>query len=245
MELYNLVNAYSEKFIPIFIRVAVILSFIPFIGSRMTPVVVKAGLALALTLFLLPIVNVRMDNPVRAVFEAFFIGTAIGLAIQIVLGAVETAAQWISIEMGFGMAAVFNPQFGETLGPLSLFYSYLSMGLFFILDMHYYFIEGIIRSFDIENIRYDGIFKSILRLNSVLFPLAFKIAAPIVLVQILVNLGMGFLSRAMPQANIFFISAPLLIFLGFIFMSMSLPFVIIVISKSFLNVRDAIMVFTR
>ena len=28
MELYNLINTYSEKFIPVFIRVAVILSFI-------------------------------------------------------------------------------------------------------------------------------------------------------------------------------------------------------------------------
>lgn len=248
MELYNLINTYSEKFIPVFIRVAVILSFIPFIGARMTPIMVRAGLAIALTLLLLPVVpveNIKMDNPVRAAFEAFFIGSAIGLTARIILGAVEMAAQWMSIEMGIGVAAVFNPMFGDQLGPLSLFYTFISMGLFFILDMHHYFIEGIVRSFDISSIQYKGIFESIVKLSSVMFPLAFKIAAPVILVQVMINLAMGFLSRALPQANIFFISFPLLIAGGIIFIALSMPLVVMVISKAFMNVKDAIMVFTR
>jgi flagellar biosynthetic protein FliR len=245
MELYNLINTYAEKFIPVFIRVAVILSFIPFIGARMTPIMVRTGFAIALTLLLLPVVNVKTGSPVRAIFEAFFIGSAIGLTARIILGAVETAAQWMSIEMGLGVAAIFNPQFGEVLSPLSLFYTFISMGLFFILDMHHYFIEGIVRSFDIGSIQYRGIFDSIIKLNAILFPLAFKIAAPVILVQVLINLAMGFLSRALPQANIFFISFPLLITSGIIFMALSLPLVLMVVSKAFINVKDAIMVFTR
>ncbi len=244
MELYNLITTYSEKFIPIFIRIAVMLSFIPFIGARMTPVMVRAALAIALTLLLLPVVNVNTDNPVRSVFEAFYIGSAIGLTARIILGAVEMAAQWMSLAMGLGMAAVFNPMFGEQLGPLSLFYSLFAMGIFFVLDMHHYFIDGIVRSFDIGSIQYTGIFDSIIKLNSIFFPLAFKIAAPVILVQALINLALGFLSRALPQANIFFISFPLLIAGGIIFMALSLPLVIMVVSKAFINVKDAIMVFT-
>ena len=113
--------------------------------------------------------------------------------------------------MGISVAAVFNPQFGEELSPLSLFYSLMGMGLFFIMDIHHFFIEAIVRSFDVTAVNYQGIFAAVLKLNSLFFPLAFKIAAPIFLVQVLVNLSMGFLSRAMPQANIFFVSFPLLI----------------------------------
>ncbi len=245
MELYNLINTYSEKFIPIFIRVAVIFFFIPFIGARMTPMLVKVGFALALTLLLLPVVQVRFENPVKAIFEAVFIGSAVGLAVRIILGAVETAAQWINIEMGFGAAAIFNPLFGEQLGSLSLFYTILSMGIFFMLDIHHYFIEGIVRSFDVGEIRYKGIFDSIIKLNGVLFPLAFKIAAPVLLVQVLINIAMGFISRALPQANIFFISMPLLIFAGIVFVVLSLPLTFMIITKAFTHVKDAIMVFTR
>ena len=245
MELYNLVNAYSEKFIPVFIRVSVMLAFIPFIGARMTPVTARIGLALALTLLLLPVVDVKVDNPVRAIFEAFFIGTAIGLTARIILGAIEMAAQWMSILMGFGAAAIFNPQFGEILGPLSLFYSLVSMGLFFIFDIHHFFIEGIVRSFAVSSIHYNGVFEAVIKLNSLMFPLAFKIAAPVMLVQVLANVAMGFLSRALPQANIFMISFPLLIFLGFFFMVVSMPFMTMVTAKSFMHVKDAIAVFTR
>lgn len=245
MELYNLINTYSEKFIPVFIRIAVMLFFIPFIGARMTPVMVRAGLAIALTLLLLPIVNVNTEDPIKAIFEAFFIGSAIGLIARIILGAVETAAQWMSIEMGIGVAAVFNPMFGEQIGPISLFYAFASMGLFFMLDMHHYFIEAIVRSFNIDTIQYRGIFESIVKLNSILFPLALKIAAPVILVQVLINLAMGFLSRALPQANVFFISFPLLITSGLVFIALSFPFVLIVVSRAFINVKDAIMVFTK
>jgi len=245
MEFYNLVNTYSDKFIPIFIRVMVMLAFIPFVGTTSTPVAVRTGLGLALTLLLVPIVKVNMDDPLRAVFEAFFIGAALGLLVRIVLSAIETAGQWMSISMGIGVASVFNPQFGEVLGPLSLFYSLMGMGLFFILDIHYFFIEAIIRSFDITAVQYGGMFSAIMKLNAIFFPLAFKIAAPIFLVQVLVNLSMGFLSRAMPQANIFFVSFPLLIGVGIIFMALTLGLTFMVMARSFVHIKDAMMFLVR
>lgn len=245
MELYNVINIYADKVIPIFIRVAVMLAFIPFIGAQQTPVMIRAGLALALTLMLLPIVKVDMDNPARAIFEAFFVGAAMGLTARIILGAIDMAAQWISVEMGLTVAAVFNPLFQEQLGPVSLFYTMLSMTLFFLSDMHYYFIEGIVRSFDITSINYNGVFSSVIKLNAFFFPLAFKIAAPVLAVQVLTNLAMGFLTKAIPQANIFFISMPLLIVLGLVFIVLSMPVSIAVIEKAFMSMKDTIMVITR
>jgi flagellar biosynthetic protein FliR len=245
MELYNVINIYADKFIPIFIRVSVILSFIPFIGAQQTPVMIRAGLALALTMMLLPVVKVDMNNPERAIFEAFFVGTAMGLSARIILGAIDMAAQWMSVEMGLTVAAVFNPLFQETLGPVSLFYTMLSMTLFFLFDMHYYFIEGIVRSFDLAGINYNGLFSSVIKLNAFFFPLAFKIAAPVLVVQLLTYLAMGFLSKAIPQANIFFIAMPLLIVLGLVFMVLSMPVSIAVIEKAFITMKDTIMVITR
>ncbi|MGD0283100.1 MAG: flagellar biosynthetic protein FliR [Dissulfurispiraceae bacterium] len=245
MELFNLITVYADKFIPIFIRVAVMLAFIPYIGAQQTPVMIRAGIALALTLMLLPVVKVDMGNPVRAVFEAFFIGAAMGLTLRIIMGAVEMAAQWISIESGMTAAAVFNPLFSETLGPLSVFYTLATMLLFFMFDVHYYLIEGIVRSFDINVINYKGVLSSVLKLNALFFAMAFKIAAPVMLVQTLTYLAMGFLSKAMPQTNIFFISFPVVITLSLIFIVLSLPVSIMVISKAFMNVKDTIMVIAR
>jgi flagellar biosynthetic protein FliR len=245
MEFYNIAQIYGDKFVPVFIRVSVMLSFFPFIGTTNTPVAVRGALALALTMLLIPVVNVNPDNALRNIFEAVFIGAALGLMVKLVLGAIEMAAQWMSISMGLGIAAVFNPAFGETLGPLSLFYSLMGMGLFFILDIHHYFIEAMVRSFDVTTLQYGSVFHAIMKLNSIFFPLAFKIAAPIFLVQVLVNLSMGFLSRAMPQANIFFVSAPLLIVAGIIFMALTLGLTLMVMTRSFVHIKDASMLLVR
>lgn len=245
MEFYNMVTIYADKFIPVFIRVMVLIAFIPFIGTTSTPVIVRTGIGLALTLLLVPVVNVNTNEPLKAIFEAFFIGAALGLMVRLVLGAIETAAQWMSIAMGIGVASVFNPQFGEVLGPLSLFYSLIGMGLFFLLDIHQFFIEAIVRSFDVTTVHYQSIFAAVMKLNSLFFPLAFKIAAPIFLVQVLVNLSMGFLSRAMPQANIFFVSFPLLIGVGIMFMALTLGLTFMVMAKSFVHVKDAMMILVR
>ena len=101
------------------------------------------------------------------------------------------------------------------------------------------------RSFDITSLNYNGVFSSVMKLNAFFFPLAFKIAAPVLVVQVLTNLAMGFISKAIPQANIFFISMPLLIVLGLIFIVLSLPVSISVIEKAFMSMKDTIIVITR
>lgn len=244
MELLTVINIYSDKFIPVFIRVAVILSFIPFLGAQTTPVTARASIALALTLLLMPVVNVPTANPVKALFEAFFVGAALGLSARIILAAMETAGQWMSIEIGFGMAAVFNPMFSEQLGPLSFFYTFVSMGVFFILGIHYYFIEGIARSFELTSVNYNGIFASIMKLNALLFPLAFKIAAPVMIVQMIVNITLGFFAKVLPRGNVFMVGIPLMIFLGLSLLVASMPMAIILIAKAFAHLKDTIATFT-
>jgi flagellar biosynthetic protein FliR len=245
MELFNMATLYYDRFIPVFIRIAVMISFIPFIGAAMTPLFVRAGFVLAFTLLVLPVANVDTANPVKALFDAFFIGSAMGLSIRLIMSAIETAAQWMSIQMGFGMAAVFNPQFGEQLGPLSLFYTYMGMVMFFMLGIHHVFIEGVMRSFEIGTLRFNSILQAILVLNSYFFPLALKIAAPVLLVQTVIIVANGFVAKTMPQANIFFVGMPLQIMLGFLFIIASMSLSLMVIGRSFMHIKDAIETITR
>jgi flagellar biosynthetic protein FliR len=56
---------------------------------------------------------------------------------------------------------------------------------------------------------------------------------------------MGFLSRAMPQANIFFVSFPLLIGAGIIFMALTLGLTFMVMTRSFVHIKDAAMMLVR
>jgi Flagellar biosynthesis pathway, component FliR len=68
---------------------------------------------------------------------------------RVIIAAVETAAQWMSIQIGFSVANVFNPQFGELMGPISVFYEMFTIALFFSLDLHLTLVEMIIKSFEL------------------------------------------------------------------------------------------------
>lgn len=245
MELYNLANIYADRFIPVFIRIAVMFSFIPFISGKTVPMIVKVGFILALTLLALPFAEIKTDDMLVAVFEAFFVGMAMGLLIKIVMSAVEMAAQWIALQMGLGMAQIFNPQFGESMGTLTIFYMLMTMCFFFMLNLHHIMIEAIIKSFAITKVQFNSIFESVIKFSSIMFVLALKIAGPVLVVVLVVNIAIGFLSKAMPQANIFFVSFPLLLIVGFIFIMVSVSLMFVVTSRAFVNVKDAFSVFVR
>jgi len=56
-----------------------------------------------------------------------------------------------------------------------------------------------------------------------LFVMAIKIAAPVMVGLLIVQLLTGFLYKVAPQMNIFFVALPLNIFLGIMLMILSIP----------------------
>jgi flagellar biosynthetic protein FliR len=63
----------------------------------------------------------------------------------------------------------------------------------------------------------------VLSMMSGLFVLALKICAPVTVGLLISHLLTGFLYKAAPQMNIFFITMPLNIFLGFLLIILSIP----------------------
>lgn len=238
MNYLELLTAEFYKFIPVFIRVSVILFFLPYIGSRTVPLIFRFFFAFAVSLAIMPFIPVKEENLFISLFNAVVFGLAIGLLIRVIIGAVETAAQWMSMQIGFSVANIFNPQFGELMGPLSVFYEMFTVALFFSLDLHLSLIEIMVSSFQFPaKFSFVG---NVIEFSYLLFPLALKLSAPVLLVQVLMNMGLGFLSRIMPQANVFFVGFPLLLATGIATMWLSIPIFTMVLSKAFINLKDAL-----
>ena len=226
------------KFIPVFVRVSVILFFLPYIGSRTVPIIFRFFFALSVSLAIMPFIPDKEENFLISLFNGIFFGMAIGLMIRVIIAAVETAAQWMSMQIGFLVANIFNPQFGELMGPLSVFYEMFTIALFFSLDLHLSLVEIIVRTFEFPaKYSFAG---NVIKFSYLLFPLALKLSAPVLLIQVLMNLGLGFLSRIMPQANVFFVGFPLLLATGVAVLWLSIPMFTMVLSKAFINLKDAL-----
>lgn len=230
-------NFYS--FVPVFIRVSIILFFLPYIGSRTVPVMFRILFALSVSLAIMPYVPQKEENLFISVFNATLFGFSVGILIRIITSAVQIASHWMSLQIGFAAANIFNPQFGELMGPITVFYEMFTIALFFSLDIHLSLVEFIVRSFDFP-LRIS-ITSNVVAFSSLMFPLALKLAAPVIVVQLLMNLGLGFLSRIMPQANVFFVGFPLLLASGIAVMWLSTPLFTMVLAKAFLNMKDALL----
>jgi flagellar biosynthetic protein FliR len=186
----------------------------------------------------MPFIPDKEENFLISLFNGIFFGMAIGLMIRVIIAAVETAAQWMSMQIGFLVANIFNPQFGELMGPLSVFYEMFTIALFFSLDLHLSLVEIIVRTFEFPaKYSFAG---NVIEFSYLLFPLALKLSAPVLLIQVLMNLGLGFLSRIMPQANVFFVGFPLLLATGVAVLWLSIPMFTMVLSKAFINLKDAL-----
>jgi len=243
MNYLDLITINFYKFIPVFIRVSTILFFLPYIGSRTVPLMFRAFFALSVSIAIMPFLPVKEENLFISIFNAVVFGLAIGLMTRVIIAAVETAAQWMSIQIGFSVANVFNPQFGELMGPISVFYEMFTIALFFSLDLHLTLVEMIIKSFELPaKYSFTG---NVIEFSYLLFPLALKLSAPVILVQVLMNIGLGFLSRIMPQANVFFVGFPLLLATGVITMWISIPMFTMVLGKAFINLKDALFSLLR
>lgn len=243
MDYLEILTANFYKFIPVFIRISIILFFLPYIGSRTVPIIFRFFFALSLSFAIMPFLPDKEENLFISLFNALIFGLTIGVITRVIIAAVETASQWMSIQIGFTVANVFNPQFGEFLGPLTVFYEMFTIALFFSLDLHLILIEAVVKTFEVP--AKFTFFGGVIEFSYLMFPLALKLSAPVLLVQILMNIGLGFLSRIMPQANVFFVGFPLLLATGVAVMWLSIPIFTMVLSKAFMNLKDALAMLLR
>jgi flagellar biosynthetic protein FliR len=138
------------------------------------------------------------------------------------------------------IATTFNPEMGQSTH-IAEAYGIIAMLFFLVMDAHHDLIYVFVKSFEVlpagrANIL--PIIPEILSLVSRFFIIAVKICAPVVVGLLIAHLLAGFLYKAAPQMNIFFITLPLNIFLGFLLMIMSIPVFEYVININFSNLRD-------
>ncbi|MFW5730968.1 MAG: flagellar biosynthetic protein FliR, partial [Desulfonatronovibrionaceae bacterium] len=144
---------------------------------------------------------------------------------------IQTGGDLIGFQMGFAMINVVDPLTGISESITAHFLYMVSMLVFLALNGHLYLLTGLAHSFELVPpgglLISPELVEHMLYLSGQIFVLAIKIAAPIITVDFLINLGLALISRASPQMNVLLIGFPIkiavsLIFLGLVFELMSL-----------------------
>ena len=238
------INAYSgyiTNFLFILLRAGIFVSLLPVIGGKQLPAQFRIGFAVFISMLLTPVVSFEIaENSIAIlVLKEIIIAMALGLTVRCVFLAVNMAGTFISYTMGLSAAQVFNPEIeADTL--ISEIYGIITMLIFLVMDAHHDLIFVFVKSFEllpVGKVNVGLLLPEIVAMVSGLFVMAIKIAAPVMVGLLIVQLLSGFLYKVAPQMNIFFVALPLNIFLGIMLMILSIPVFEYVLGISFSDLR--------
>jgi flagellar biosynthetic protein FliR len=222
-----------QAFVIVLTRVAAVLFMMPLLGTRYVPTLVKIGLALVISLILLPLVKVEVSG---ALFEPvgfawyliaeLMLGLILGLTIKLILAGIQLAGEFMGYQMGLAMASLFDPQSGVNNTVTAEFIYLVSLLFFLAINGHHWFFKALVESFrevapGVLQVRF-GLYEYMLQLSGKMFVIAIKLVAPVMAIILFVHMALGLTAKMVPQINLLLASFPLTIGLGLVFLALSI-----------------------
>lgn len=215
-------------------RILGLIASAPLFGNAGVPLRVKVFLGIILALVIAPLVPaVPAADPTSwagllILVKEMIIGVAMGFAMRIVFAAIEFAGEVASQTMGLGFAMFFDPATRGRSSAVSQFMALVATMAFLAVNGHLVLIEVLAESFITMPIT-ETPFSSNAALELVrwagrIFSAGLQLAMPIIAALLITQVALGILTRAAPQLNIFGIGFPITLGVGFLTLSLALPY---------------------
>ena len=219
--------ALAAAFLLSFARIGTMVMLLPGLGELTVSPRVRLTLALALTAVIMPLhrgdyqIDLRAFGPLLlTLVQEILIGVVLGMLSRLTIAALQIAGSVVAQQMGLGFVTAVDPTQGQQGVIVGNFLGVLGVTLIFATDMHHLVIAALNDSYTLFRPGEIPIIGDVASLLSTTvagtFRIGVQLAAPFLVFGLLFNLGLGVLSRLMPQMQVFFIGLPLSILLGFL-----------------------------
>ncbi len=220
-------------FMLIFARIGAAVMIMPGVGDSFVSTRVRLLFAFGFSFILLPVVTPYLPSAVPGtvtllmlLIMEFLTGLLIGTITRIFMTALDVAGMIISFASSLSNAQLFNPSLSSQGSLLGAFFSVTGTTFLLTTDMHHFLIKGIMESYKTftlgEFINTGSMAELVSKAVATSFMVGMQIAAPFVVLTLLIYIGMGVLSRLMPQVQVFLLALPLQILLSLVLMTMVL-----------------------
>lgn len=222
---FNLLPSDVAAFALIFARVGVLVMLMPALGEENVAARFRLTIAVLLAFVFWPFARgfyvVDPNDPVRLLaLLAGEIGTGLvlGIVARLVMSSLSVAGFVIANQLGLGFVTTIDPTQGQQGALVGTFLTLVGVALIFSTDLHHLAISAIAGSYeafrpgvlpatgDAAKLVVDGVASA--------FRIGVQLSAPFLVFGLVFNLGLGVLSRLMPQLQVFFIATPLSIVAG-------------------------------
>jgi flagellar biosynthesis protein FliR len=226
-------DAWLVAFIWPFTRILGLLAVAPVTGGSQFPARGKVALALLMSIVIAPTIPTppAIDpaswGGLFMLAHELLIGIALGFAMRLVFIAVEMAAELIGLQMGLGFAQFYDVHATSTQPILSIFFGLAATLTFLAINGHLLLFSVLADSFQTMPVGAGAgvaFWKTLASWGGYMIYAALSLALPVIAALLITNLGLGVLSRAAPQLNIFAVGFPITLVIGLFAAMLSVPF---------------------
>src|SRR5437763_10428628 len=232
----------------VFARVGAMVMLLPGFGETNIPVRVKLGIALLLTLIILPLHRAAyqvdltsMSSLAVLMVHEIIIGIVLGATARVTLSALAVAGSVIAQQLGLGFVTAVDPTQGQQGLLIGNFLTILGITLLFATDSHHLVIAALNASYRIfspgELMSSGDVAALATRAFASAFKIGMQLSAPFLVFGLVFNIGLGVLARLMPQMQVYFVGVPLSILAGFLVLAL----VITALMGTFLDYFTGVM----
>lgn len=231
-------------------RILGLIAIAPPFGNNSVPVQVKLMLGVMLALIVAPTIPPLSNvdplslTGIMILMQQLVIGMAMGFMVRVVFAGIEMAGEVIGLTMGLGFATFFDPQTQGRSSAISQVLVLLATLIFLTLNVHLSLFTALIESFKTipisTSLTMGFSFQKLAIWGEQIFSIGLRLSLPVVAALLITNIALGILTRAAPQLNLFGIGFPITIGVGFLMLSMIIPYMLQPIENVFQSTIEAL-----
>ncbi|MES2935200.1 MAG: type III secretion system export apparatus subunit SctT [Pseudomonadota bacterium] len=237
-ELAEIVYPYLTVVTLVMARMLTALIVLPLFSSQNLPRMVRASIAMALTLFMLPMLEPQAAgltfswHVIAMLLKEVGLGAILGFSFGMIFWAMENIGHLIDFQTGLTFTQTIDPLAGNQNSVharliLQLFFVYFVAvgGLRLFLETMYasYMVWPVMTFMPHGKPGWEKIFSDQI---SLMFALTLLFSAPALILLLLVDFGFGLLNRAAPNMQVYDLVRPLKSWLATLVLVIMLPFIL-------------------
>lgn len=228
-------GCYPQVFLLTLARTAAIVFALPFFDARLEAQI-RVGVAIAITLALLPVLPDSWVQAARAIqslpeillamLNEVLLGATIGFICSIFVGACQMAGEIMGLSSSLSAAESIDPFSGVANPVLVQVMSTVFVLMILLSNSHLVLLRMLGASFQtlppVMTWINAGLGQHILSLGSSMFTLGVGLAMPLMAAALVVDICFALIARLVPEANILFLSLPVRLTVGFALFGLAL-----------------------
>jgi flagellar biosynthetic protein FliR len=208
-------------------RPATLIMAAPVFGGAFAPNQVRIAIALTLAIILLPVVPVpsvvTLSGLVVILAREIAIGLAMAMSLRALMAGAELGGSITGSQLMLSYGSTIDPQGGVRSTLIASLYANIALLTFFAINGHHALLRGLTNSYQALPIGGgsidDSLVRGVMQMLGVVFVFGLRLAAPIIIVMLIVEFGAALIARAAPAINLQVIGTPVRIVAGLLAVS--------------------------